>query len=103
MSLSNDEIQSAIEAGELAYRDHQRKPRGTMMLPGDHDPTYWIARAVERAARAQVWREAVDSIVRCRYPVSTDIRPGGHDWDLSRLDEVVDDLLARAEKEQGNG
>lgn len=42
-------------------------------------------------------REAVDSIVRCRYPVSTDIRPSGHDWDLPRLDEVVDALVARRE------
>lgn len=52
--LTDDEILDATRAGEIAFHQRSRGPRGTMRLPGDHDPTYWIARAVERAVRAKV-------------------------------------------------
>lgn len=35
-------------------------------------------------------REFRAGVLRCRYPVSTRLRPSGFDWDVSRLDEVVD-------------
>jgi hypothetical protein len=34
------------------------------------------------------------AVLRCRYPVCKSIRPSGHDWDTSRLDEVIADHIA---------
>lgn len=36
-------------------------------------------------------------VLRCRYPVAKSINPRGFDWDTSRLDDVMADLLAPSE------
>jgi hypothetical protein len=44
-------------------------------------------------------REALTArILRCRYPVCKTIKPSGHDWDIPRLDEVIEAIRAREEK-----
>jgi len=44
-------------------------------------------------------REALTArILRCRYPVCKTIKPSGHDWDIPRLDEVIEAIRASGEK-----
>ena len=35
----------------------------------------------------------LQDVLHCRYPVCTSIRSEGHNWDTSRLDEVIDDAI----------
>jgi hypothetical protein len=53
--------------------------------------------AYEAGAAAE--REALTArILRCRYPVCNTIKPSGHDWDIPRLDEVIEAIRAREPK-----
>jgi len=53
---------------------------------------------VEKAAAAAEREALTARILRCRYPVCATIKPSGHDWDIPRLDEVIEAIRAREEK-----
>ncbi|MCA3109874.1 MAG: hypothetical protein ING91_19275 [Rhodocyclaceae bacterium] len=54
---------------------------------------------VERLRAEAAEREALTArILRCRYPVCKTIKPSGHDWDIPRLDEVIEAIRAREPK-----
>jgi hypothetical protein len=70
-------------------------------LPSLAKETDSLIGKIERIVRAaeQAEREALTArILRCRYPVCNTIKPSGHDWDIPRLDEVIEAIRARGEK-----
>jgi hypothetical protein len=86
--MSKDEmIKLAIEAGwQYADGDDGYSP-------------LWRFGDLVAAAVAAAEREALTArILRCRYPVCKTIKPSGHDWDIPRLDEVIEAIRARGEK-----
>jgi hypothetical protein len=72
-------------------------PARTAYISGDDDLLCRIESIVRSAEAAE--REALTArILRCRYPVCKTIEPSGHDWDIPRLDEVIEAIRTRGEK-----
>lgn len=90
MSLSDDEIRDIVIGTLSGANESIRKRYTHEMGPYDIEQlnvgTILIARAVERAARAQVWREAAE------------VCDG---FDVCDPQHIAREFRARAEKEQG--
>jgi hypothetical protein len=59
------------------------------------EPMHGVERFAALVAAAE--RKAITArILRCRYPVCKTIKPSGHDWDIPRLDEVIEAIRERS-------